>query len=217
MLQCVAVCCSVLRCVIRGGFLSRGTRRRRPPRCVYCHVSLTVFCNVLQCVAVCCSVRSVAACSREALGGEGYCPQCKYYHVSLTVCCSVLQCKAMCCNVGAVAAGVCGALGSGGNLSTRTVTFVDSVLPCGISDGSHPQCSRHGGLTIFEFSQETPGSLYVQVSCSDRDQLHGFPTVCTLEPQLSTESLQEGRVCQPRPSGVLEGRTKSPHWMVAFN
>jgi len=53
----------------------------------------------------------------------------------VAVCCSVLQCKAMCCNVGAVAAGVCGALGSGGNLSTRTVTFVDSVLPCGISDG----------------------------------------------------------------------------------
>jgi len=77
----------------------------------------------------------VAACFREALGGEGFCPQCKYYHVSLTVCCSMLQCVAMWCNVGAVAAGVCGVLGSGGNLSTRTVMFVDSVLQCGISDG----------------------------------------------------------------------------------
>jgi len=56
-LQCAVVCCSVLRCVA--------------DRC-----RVVVFCSVLQCVAQCCSVLQCVA-----------------------VCCSVLQCAAVCCSV----------------------------------------------------------------------------------------------------------------------
>ena len=71
MLQCVAVCCSVLQCVA-----------------VCCSVlqCAAVCCSMLQCVAVCCSVlQCVAACCSVL--------QC------VAVCCSVLQCVALCCSV----------------------------------------------------------------------------------------------------------------------
>ena len=70
MLQCVAVCCSVLQCVAEsrkdfGPLLSRPARRLLSVlQCA------AVCCSVLQCVAVCCSVLQCVA-----------------------VCCSVLQCR----------------------------------------------------------------------------------------------------------------------------
>jgi len=79
VLQCIAVCCSVLQCgaacVVRGrngGCSSKSPRtpqQGRAPAASRC-------CSVLQCVAVRCGVLRCVA-----------------------VCCSVLQCVAMCCNV----------------------------------------------------------------------------------------------------------------------
>ena len=78
MLQCVAVCCSVLQCVA-----------------VCCHhvttkIAHSVCCNVLQCVAVCCSVLQ---CVARVLHMCCSVLQC------VVVCCSVLQCVAVCCSV----------------------------------------------------------------------------------------------------------------------
>jgi len=69
MLQCVAVCCSLL----------KKTKSSLPSHCVAsesiraCCIVTTVRCSVLQCVAVCCSVLQCVA-----------------------VCCSVLQFIAVC-------------------------------------------------------------------------------------------------------------------------
>ena len=77
-----AVCCSVLQCVA-----------------VCCSV---VQCSVVQCVAVCCNVLKLLRCSllqsfaefRSMLQCVGQCVgQC------VAVCCSVLQCVAVCCSV----------------------------------------------------------------------------------------------------------------------
>ena len=69
MLQCVAVCCSVLQCVAmcdpwRLSFA--GHLEATPSRVLSRFIEI-----VLQCVAVWCSVWSVAACFRGALGGGG--------------------------------------------------------------------------------------------------------------------------------------------------
>ena len=71
MLQCVAVCCSVLQCV-------------------------AVCCGVLQCVAVCCSV----CIARECAYFEYYVRNVySCMVVELYMCCGVLQCVAVCCSV----------------------------------------------------------------------------------------------------------------------
>ena len=60
MLQCVAVCCSVLQCVAveagsEGGRDTRGVCVRLVSICCKVLQSVAVCCSVLQCVAVCCS------------------------------------------------------------------------------------------------------------------------------------------------------------------
>jgi len=92
VLQCVAVCCSVLQ---------RGAAWCSVLQCVQCgceflhcslapNRSLTVCCSVFQRVAVCCSVLQC--------GCEFVC--CSLTpNRSLTVCFSVLQCVAVCCSV----------------------------------------------------------------------------------------------------------------------
>jgi len=88
MLQCVAVCCSVLPCV-------------------------AVCCRVLQCVAVCCSTYTYLLQALDLLGAHLL--QLRHRHLLhicnvwkqfldaigrlITVCCSVLQCVAVCCSV----------------------------------------------------------------------------------------------------------------------
>jgi len=77
MLQCAAVCCSVLQCAV-------------------------VCCSVLQCVAVCCSAwgtRTYCICSYCRQGC--HCGSCswRYFPCDSIVCCSVLQCVAVCCSV----------------------------------------------------------------------------------------------------------------------
>jgi len=80
MLQCIAVCCSVLQrvAVYRSPLIAWSIPKATPFAAVYCSVLqyLAVLSNALQCVAVCCSVLQCVA-----------------------VCCSVLQCVAMCCSV----------------------------------------------------------------------------------------------------------------------
>ena len=110
MLQCVAVCCSVLQCVAvfhTYGLICIPPRRecwQQPPRISRAVATrpilspqLSVWCRVLQCIAVCCSVlQCVAACHRVL--------KC------VVVCCRVLQCAdatqpiichpvSVCCNV----------------------------------------------------------------------------------------------------------------------
>ena len=70
MLQCVAVCCSVLH-----GLAFHETGLALAVRCSELQ-RVAVCCSELQCVAVCCSVLQRVA-----------------------VCCSVLQCVAVCCSV----------------------------------------------------------------------------------------------------------------------
>ena len=68
MLQCAAVCCSVLQCA-------------------------AVCCSALQCVAVCCSVLQCAAVCCSVLQCAAVC--CSVLHC-VVVYCSVLQCVAVC-------------------------------------------------------------------------------------------------------------------------
>ena len=71
MVQCVAVCCSVLQCV-------------------------AACCSLLQCAAVCCSVlQCVAACNIRQRHQDHRGSWAQYD----TVCCSVLQHVAVCCSV----------------------------------------------------------------------------------------------------------------------
>ena len=100
VLQCVAVCCSVLQCVTR---------------CLSCSVLLCVamYCSVLQCVAVCWSVWLTV---QEVLTSDKHTDllplqpialfdphyrwhQCYSMLQSVAVCCSALQCVAVCCSV----------------------------------------------------------------------------------------------------------------------
>ena len=88
LLQCVAVCCSVLQYVAV---------------CSSVQQSAAVCCSALQCAAVCCSVLQCVAVRCSVL-------QCTFRHcstvypplhllyTSVAVCCSVLQCVAVCCS-----------------------------------------------------------------------------------------------------------------------
>ena len=71
MLQCAAVCCSVL---------------QRAAVCCSVLQCVAVYCSVLQCAAVRCSVLQCAAVGCSVLQRAA-------------VCCSVLQCAAVCCSV----------------------------------------------------------------------------------------------------------------------
>ena len=82
MLQCVAVCCSVLQCV-------RDTHSSPTVRISDADTqTVAVCCSVLQCVAVCCSVCETPLKSNSAH------KRCRHAD-----CCSVLQCVAVCCSV----------------------------------------------------------------------------------------------------------------------
>ena len=77
MLQCVAVCCSVLQCVLHAGNHSwRDTYQ-------------WVMSFVMQCVAVCCSVFFMKAILHDGTHINESCP----------LRCSVLQCVAVCCSM----------------------------------------------------------------------------------------------------------------------
>ena len=115
MLQCIAVCCIVLQCVllVRSKWSSeRISENFYIQYCLCAHNSVlqcvAVCCSVLQCVAVCCIVlQCVAVCcfvfywyvvngvANGLLRISGY--DIVYKHT--TVCCSVLQCVAVCCSV----------------------------------------------------------------------------------------------------------------------
>jgi len=110
MLQCVAVCCSVLQCVAvcfcamyRPTSISWRARHLQHVAGVYI---------VLQCVAVCCSLLQRVAACYSLVQSVTVCCSMMYRSTSIfgraqrlhnvtggAVCCSVLQCVAVCCSV----------------------------------------------------------------------------------------------------------------------
>jgi len=107
VLQCVAVCCSVLQCVAdpcvytyRRAFGQRATRGMANVAC----------CSVLQCVAVCCSAMQIYVYkgTEEPKGRPMVLQmqQAEHPHTAeapvvlqyVAVCCSALQCVAVCCS-----------------------------------------------------------------------------------------------------------------------
>jgi len=100
VLQCVAVCCSVLQCIETCYTVSRMTLTYCMSGCATSTRTLqcgVVCCSVLQCVAVCYSVlQCVAVCCRAK-----YLPRVRvcYFHLHVAVWCSMLQCVAVCCSV----------------------------------------------------------------------------------------------------------------------
>ena len=91
VLQCVAVCCSVLQTKIAA--------------CRWCH--WLVCCSVLQCVAVCCSVLRCVAVWCSVVQCVAVC--CNVLHY-VAVCCSVVQCGAVWCSVVQLVAVQCSVL-----------------------------------------------------------------------------------------------------------
>ena len=89
MLQCVAVCCSVLQCV---AVILRNVKYISQ---FFSMKHILVCCSVLQCVAVCCSVLQ---CVAVILRNVNYFSQ--FFSMKhILMCCSVLQCVAVCCSV----------------------------------------------------------------------------------------------------------------------
>ena len=101
MLQCVAVCCSVLQGVAAcSNVSSRLNIQGNSGVCVVAFVEccrvlqfVAVCCRVMLCVEVCCSVlkrQLVPQFTTENVCDNGMC---------VAVCCSVLQCATLCCSV----------------------------------------------------------------------------------------------------------------------
>jgi len=89
--QCVAVCCSVLKCVAMHYSVLQYFQCVPEERL---DDTSAVRCNVLQCVPVCSSVSSVSVCSSVFQSRDLITPvQC------VAVCCSVSQCIPVCCSV----------------------------------------------------------------------------------------------------------------------
>jgi len=82
VLQCVAVCCSVLRCIPVSSCSNCNIVKRHLLQCV------AVCCSVLQCVAVCRIVLQCLPVPTPTLS----------HRACVAVCCSVLQCVAVCCS-----------------------------------------------------------------------------------------------------------------------
>jgi len=121
VLQCVAVCCSVLQyksktqcCNVRryaalvAAWCSVMQRDAVVLQCdaVCCSVfqCVAVCCSVLQCVVVCCSVlKCVEVCCSVfqwlQCKSKMQCCNVRRYVALVAVCCSVLQCVAVCCSV----------------------------------------------------------------------------------------------------------------------
>ena len=92
-LQCVAACCSVLRCVAMServwwALLAYSVLQR-----------VAVCCSVLQCVAVCCSVLQCGAVCYNVCERIWWAPLVCSVLQCVAICCSVLQCIAVCCSV----------------------------------------------------------------------------------------------------------------------
>jgi len=86
MLQCVAVCCSMLQIP-------------RPQVCCSVLQYVAVCCSVLQCVAVCCSVLQMSTEFEKSVSGGGGGKRKLRGSKCVAVRCSALQCVAVCCSV----------------------------------------------------------------------------------------------------------------------
>jgi len=97
MLQCVAVCCSVLQC----GHVSSACCHvyiftPHTPSYLMC-VGVKVCCSVLQCVAVCCSVLQCVAVCCSVLQCVAVWSCIYLLFVGVKVCCSVFMHLTVCC------------------------------------------------------------------------------------------------------------------------
>jgi len=109
MLQCVAVCCSVLQCVaVRYSLASASLGQCVAVLCNFASASfgrsVAVSCSALPCVVVCHSVLQPGCCIfRMVFCNVLQCWQCVAACCNMlqcaAVCCSVLQCVAVCCSV----------------------------------------------------------------------------------------------------------------------
>ena len=93
MLQCVAVCCSVLQCVTNSQ-IHMNIHIYTITKILF-HEETAHFMQHKQCVAVCCSVLQCVAVCHELTVSYGNSP----IHAAQAVCCSVLQCVAAVCSV----------------------------------------------------------------------------------------------------------------------
>jgi len=137
VLQCVAVCCSVLQCVADSVL-----------QCV------AVCCGVLRCVAVCCSVLSSAADSCVAEGVLRCVAVCFSVLQCVAVCCSVLQCVAVCCSVLQSVAVCC-------NVCCSVLQFVACGFPTGSSASTRDSFANAlGEFSLAETSEKPGGTAY---------------------------------------------------------
>jgi len=104
VLQCVAVCCSVLRCVA-----AEYEDTASSSAAFMAHISVlqcvAVCCRVLLCIAVCCSVLQSVAAEYEVIiccrlgTPRSVCCVCHSVLQGIEVCCRELQCVAVRCTV----------------------------------------------------------------------------------------------------------------------
>ena len=94
VLQCVAVCCGVLRCVWSSSLMIADLDSMHVHSCAWC---VAVCCSTLQCVVMCCGLLRCVAVCYSVLQHGWYARGCM--HVHSCVCCGVLQCVAVCCSV----------------------------------------------------------------------------------------------------------------------
>jgi len=114
LLQCAAVCCSVLQCVAmcavdwtRIAFISNQTLLEISPcptfNCIRGSFSglVAACCSVLQCVAVCCSVLQCVCCVLQCVAPFWVPFEVPFNDLlqCVALCCSVLQCVAVCGSV----------------------------------------------------------------------------------------------------------------------
>ena len=93
MLQCVAVCYSVLQCVAVDACLQLAQVLHLLPllQCAAAATPVAVSCSVLQCAAVCCSVLQCVASYCSVLQCVAVCDSVLQCVAVAAVCCSVLQ------------------------------------------------------------------------------------------------------------------------------
>jgi len=94
VVQCVALCCSVVQCVDVAGC---NTLQHTATHCNT--LRHAVCCSVLQCVAMLQGATGAISASNNGVHNKVTSAVCCSVLQRVAVCCSVLQCAAVCCNV----------------------------------------------------------------------------------------------------------------------
>jgi len=161
VLQCVAMCCSVLQCVASADLhyapllgtcaytftcICNTLQHHCNAFVVHCSGDylpflstqcFAVFCSVLKCVLVCCSMFQFVA----VVINVTYPPSVRIVLQCVAVCCSVVQCVAVCCSVLQCVAVCCSVLQCvAAVMSVTCPSLVRSVLQCVAGCCSVLQC-----------------------------------------------------------------------------